>query len=319
LPALRQFQSNVYSKNAVVRLSFFPNSQIQTNPSLFLTAPRLLADYRGQLALQPGGKMTRRLIGFKNVPVLALTTLFVSGAYSSGASAQHLEKESAGRSFPDVRFFATPGKTQDELPEMPRPKRASLSDGQERQGSDDGSARPSGVAPNNFGLAPAVTAPRRLTLHDKFVIYEHQTFGPPALILPAFSAAIAMANPPNHYPRDWRDGGGAYGKPYGDAIARATSLETARFLAAAAFHEDLRYKPSSSTNPLRRTVHALAFTFVDKSDSGRNTIAVSNFAAAAAGGLVGMSYLPAGYNDITHAGQRMAMQFGTLAPKKRRS
>jgi hypothetical protein len=257
--------------------------------------------------------MIRRLIGFKNMPALALTTLFLTAAYSMAASAQELEKQSGGRSLPDISFFATPPNTGDNLPETPRPKPAGFSEDQERQGSDDGSTRSSGVAPNNFGLAPAITAPRRLSFHDKFTIYAHQTFGPPALILPAFSAAMGMANPPNHYPHDWRDGGAAFGKLYGDALARATSVQTARFLAGAALHEDLRYKRSTSTNPLSRTVHALAFTVVDKTDSGRNTVAVSNFAGAAAGGFVGMSYLPAGYNDLTHAEQRMAMQFGTLA------
>jgi hypothetical protein len=257
--------------------------------------------------------MLQRLIGFKNVPVLALTTLVVAAAYSPAASAQGLEKQSSGRSFPDVSFFATPGTTQDNRPQTPRQKGANFSGDQQHQDSDDSSTHSSGVAPNNFGLAPVVTAPRRLSLHDKFTIYAHQTFGPPALILPAFSAGMGMANPPNHYPHDWRDGGAAFGRLYGDAIARATSVQTARFLAGAALHEDLRYKRSTSANPLSRTLHALAFTVVDKTDSGRNTIAVSNFAAAAAGGFVGMSYLPAGYNDLTHAEQRMALQFGTLA------
>jgi hypothetical protein len=259
--------------------------------------------------------MMQSPIGFKNVPVMALAVLFVSATYSKGAAAQEPDKQAAGRSIHDVSFFATPAEAQDSLPEMPRPKLASFSSEQEQKEPHDGSIGSSAVAPNNFGLAPTVTAPQRLSLQDKFTIYAHQTFGPPALILPVFSAAMEMANPPNHYPRDWRDGGGAYGKLYGDAIARATSVQTARFLAGAALHEDLRYKPSTSTNPLGLTVHALAFTFVDKTDSGRNTIAVSNFAGAAAGGFVGMSYLPAGYNDITHAGQRMAMQFGTLAIK----
>jgi hypothetical protein len=259
--------------------------------------------------------MTQRLIGFTNAPVLALTTLLAAATYSAAASAQNLEKQSAGRSFSDVSVFATPTETQGNLPETPRPKVADRSGDQEHQDSNDGSPSSSGVAPNNFGLAPAITAPQRLSFHDKFTIYAHQAFGPPALILPAFSAAMGMANPPNHYPHDWRDGGTAFGNLYGDAIARATSLQTARFLAGAALHEDLRYKRSSSANPLSRTVHALVFTVVDKTDSERNTIAVSNFAAAAAGGFVGMSYLPAGYNDVTHAEQRMALQFGTLAIK----
>jgi hypothetical protein len=121
--------------------------------------------------------MTCRLIGLKSVPALALTSLFVAAAYSTAASAQELEKQSAGRSFPDVSFFATSAKI-DHLPETPRPKAASFSGEQEHQGSDDDSTRPSGVAPNNFGLAPAVTATRLLTFHDKFTIYAHQTFGP---------------------------------------------------------------------------------------------------------------------------------------------
>jgi hypothetical protein len=62
-----------------------------------------------------------------------------------------------------------------------------------------------------------------------------------------------------------------------------------------------------------RTAHALAFTFVDKTDSGRNTIAFSNFAGALAGGFVGMAYLPHGYNDLTHAEQRVAFQFMSIA------
>jgi len=248
--------------------------------------------------------MNPRDLRFKNVPVLTLTALFVAATYSQ---AQELEKQSAGHSFSDVSFFATPEKSQD------RPKVASFSDDQEHQGADRGSTSSTGVAPNNFGLVPAISVSQRLSLHDKFAIYAHQTFGPPALILPGFSAAMGMANPPNHYPHDWRDGGVAFGHLYGDAIARATSVQTARFLAGAALREDLRYKRSTSTNPLSRTVHALVFTVVDKADSGRNTIAVSNFAGAAAGGFVGMRYLPAGYNDITHAEQRMAMQFGTLA------
>jgi hypothetical protein len=39
---------------------------------------------------------------------------------------------------------------------------------------------------------------------------------------------------------------------------------------------------------------------------------VSNFAAAVAGGFVGNAYLPDGFRDATHAGQRATFQFGLL-------
>jgi len=41
--------------------------------------------------------------------------------------------------------------------------------------------------------------------------------------------------------------------------------------------------------------------------------ALSNFVGAAAGGFVGNTYLPAGFNDVTHAGQRATIRFATFA------
>lgn len=57
----------------------------------------------------------------------------------------------------------------------------------------------------------------------------------------------------------------------------------------------------------------MAFTFVDKSDFGHNRIALSNFLAAGAGGFVGNLYLPAGFNNLSHAETRTAFRFGELA------
>jgi hypothetical protein len=157
-------------------------------------------------------------------------------------------------------------------------------------------------------LSPRLTR-SPLTIQDKFVIYTHKSFGPPAVILPAFGAGLGMVNPPSKYPKEWKDGAGAFGRNYGYRLADRTSRNTAQFLTGALLREDPRYLRSTSTNPFARTVHALAFTIFDKTDSGRTTFAASNFAAAAAGGFVGMRILPHDYNDITHAEQHMASEF----------
>ena len=86
-----------------------------------------------------------------------------------------------------------------------------------------------------FGPIPALLTRRQLTLHDKFIIYTHQAFGPPALIFPAFGAGVRMANPPSNYPPEWTDGGGAFGRLYGNAIATQTSKRTAAFLTESVF------------------------------------------------------------------------------------
>jgi hypothetical protein len=65
-------------------------------------------------------------------------------------------------------------------------------------------------------------------------------------------------------------------------------------------------------------------TLVDESDSGHRTLAVANFAGAAAGGFIGNLYLPDGYNSpgdgAKHIASRLAGFAGTnvtreLAPE----
>jgi hypothetical protein len=165
-----------------------------------------------------------------------------------------------------------------------------------------------------IGPVPALLTKGRLTLNDKFNLFAHQAFGPPALIFPAIGAGIRMADPPKNYPREWVDGGGAFGRLYGNALATQTSKRTAAFLAAAVLHEDPRYLPApEGANLGERIFHAVAFTLVDRTDSGGHTLAFSNFAAAAAGGFVGMAYLPNGFNDSSHAEQRAASELLGLA------
>ena len=246
---------------------------------------------------------------------MTVIALCFSAAYSPVVVSQEAKKE-AGLSCSSSDAAsrcpsATPAK---EIAETQNRQAASLPDAPQAQGQTSPSS--STFIPqdqNSAVLFLPVATSQRLSFSDKFTIYAHQTFGPPAVIIPAFAAGTAMANPKNHYPHEWRDGAGAFGRLYGDSIATVTSERTARFLTGVALHEDPRYAPSHSKNPLMRTMHAVAFTFVDKTDSGRNTIAFSNFAGAAAGGFVGNAYLPHGYNDLTHAEQRMAIQFASIA------
>src|SRR5258708_37511271 len=140
---------------------------------------------------------------------------------------------------------------------------------------------------------------------------------PGVFTAPAFRAGIRMANPPGNgatrYPREWRQGAEAFGRNYGAAFAQGVTFQTARFATGVITHEAPRYIPSSSHNVLARSLHALTFTFVDRSDSGRPMPAFSNFVGATAAGFAGNAYLPSGFNNTTHAGQRATLQFGFTA------
>ncbi len=155
-------------------------------------------------------------------------------------------------------------------------------------------------------------------VEGKFRYYVNETFlNPSVFTAPAFRAGIRMANPPGkgatQYPPEWRQGAEGFGRNYGDAFAQRVTFQTARFAAGVITHEDPRYIPSASHNVLARSLHALSFTFVDRSDSGHAMPAFSNFVGATAAGFVGNAYLPSGFNNATHAGQRATLQFGFTA------
>jgi hypothetical protein len=169
---------------------------------------------------------------------------------------------------------------------------------------------PQQTNPNTVSSAPSlIAAPSpapvgQLKLEGKFSYYIKSEFAPGNFVFPAFGALVRMANPPDAYPREWRDGGGAFGRNYGDILARDFSGKTARFATGAVLHEDPRYFPSEDRRLTARAFHAIKFTLIDKGDSGNSRLAVANFASAAAGGFIGNAYLPPGFRDATHAGQR---------------
>jgi hypothetical protein len=259
--------------------------------------------------------MIVRMYRSKDLICTTAIALCLSAANSPVVSSQESkEKADPCRRSSDAACPCPSAAATKEIPQTRIPQAANLPDAPQPQGQSNlprSSSHPQDE--NSALLFLPVKSSNSLSFGDKFTIYAHQTFGPPAVIFPAFTAAMGMANPRKHYPREWRDGPGGFGRLYGDSIAMVSSQRTARFLTAVALHEDTRYVRSNSKNPLLRTAHALTFTLVDRTDSGRNTIAFSNFAGAAAGGFVGRAYLPNGYNDLTHAEQRMAAQFASIA------
>jgi hypothetical protein len=281
-----------------------------------LISPDFIASIsRATKTFQLEKKMIARTYRSNHFTRMTVIALSLTAAYSPVVVSQETKKKAdLGCDSSDAALScpsATPAK---QIPETQSPLAASLPNAPQPQGQSNLPVSSSHPQDQNSALLflPAKSS-RSLSFSDKFTIYAHQTFGPPALIFPAFKAGMGMANPTKHYPREWKDGAGAFGRNYGDSLAMAASERTARFLAGVALHEDPRYVRSPSKNPLLRTTHALAFTLIDRTDSGRSTIAFSNFAGAAAGGFVGGAYLPHGYNDLTHAEQRMAFQFMSIA------
>lgn len=255
--------------------------------------------------------MTNHLVGFDRLSIILLAAL-VSGL-SCPVFSQDFETRSPAAVHSGHDFSSVSDQDEKLLSSADGPVVAALPDAPMPQDQAQDQPRASGQDPathlNQYPILSPKLTRSPLTFQEKFVIYAHKSFGPPAVILPALGAGLGMLNPPSKYPKDWTDGAGAFGRNYGYRLADRTSRNTAQFMTGALLHEDPRYLRSTSANPFVRTVHALAFTIFDRTDSGKTTFATSNFAAAAAGGFVGMGILPRGYNDVTHAEQHMASEF----------
>jgi hypothetical protein len=170
-------------------------------------------------------------------------------------------------------------------------------------------------APVPFMWGRLRTPGKPLTLKQKFKFYAYTTYGPPEVVMPAIGAGIRMAHPNSEYPPSWQDGWGAYGRLYGSTLAVQTSKHTAEFVTEAAFRYDARYFPSHSDWTYKRILHAWEFVAMEKTDSGKTRLAVPHFAGAAAGGFVGMAYMPPGYNTLSEAGKRSAVELATIFPR----
>src|SRR5580704_10402731 len=152
------------------------------------------------------------------------------------------------------------------LPDAPMPQ-------DQAQDQSPPSPADSGTHLNQFPILSPGRTRAPLTMQDKFLIYAHKSFGPPAVILPAFGAGLGMLNPPSKYPNDWKDGASAFGRNYGYRLADRLSRNTAQFLAGALLHEDPRYLRSTSSNPLVRTVHTRNSTW--RASSCRSGLEIS--------------------------------------------
>lgn len=173
--------------------------------------------------------------------------------------------------------------------------------------------QPNAVDPFSIGHLPASRGKGPMSVGEKFAYFEKPVFGPRTIFTTAFRTGLMMARPTSGYPREWRDGASAFGRNYGNQYGRSAAMSFARFSSDALLGEDPRYSRSTSKTFFGRSAHALGFTFIDKTDSGHRTLAFGNFVGAAAAGFVGNAYLPDGWNNTTHAGQRSLATFGSFA------
>ena len=143
-----------------------------------------------------------------------------------------------------------------------------------------------------------VNPSRPLTVGGKLRFYLKATYGPGPLLSMAASAGL---NQWRDFPTQWGQGMEGYGRRFASRVGQSTLNNSVRFGVGVALREDPRYFPSARKAFLPRIGHALAYTFVARTDSGGRTFAVSRFAGAFGSAFISNSWYPAGVDDTNHA------------------
>ena len=161
--------------------------------------------------------------------------------------------------------------------------------------------------------APVAISGKPQNLHDKFIDYAILAVGPRTLFAPAVFAAARMNNPPAAYPREWRMGAGAFGRNYGNGLAVWSCDGNREILDWGALARRFSLQAVDQQQSTGSNFSCLGIYFRRQIGFRSQPDRFCEFPGAEAGGFVGNLYMPAGFNNLSHAETRTAIAFGSFA------
>ena len=139
---------------------------------------------------------------------------------------------------------------------------------------------------------------RRLTLSERFRIYQHSVVNPDSLFAPAFGAALGQAS---NEPPEWGQGASGYGTRLASGYGRLVINRTIRFGVAALDHEDPRFSYSNEAGFWRRFRYASIHYVAARTDSGKRIPAFSRFAGTYGAAFIANEWYPESRANTGHA------------------
>ncbi len=137
------------------------------------------------------------------------------------------------------------------------------------------------------GLSQTVDA---LDWKAKFRFHAGAAYGPAAIAgLSIYAAFLQQIDSP----REWGQGGAAYGKRFASAAGAAGIHSALAFGLDSALHQDPRYFRAGSGGLLRRTGHALRGTILTRTDSGGETLSTWRIGSAYGAAFLSNTWYPA--------------------------
>jgi len=142
---------------------------------------------------------------------------------------------------------------------------------------------------------------------DKLGFHVASTASPLSL---AESAAYAGILQGFDAPREWGQGGGAYGKRLASTLAGSAIQSTLAFGLDSALHQDPRYFRSRQTGLWRRTGHALRGTILTHTDRGGETLSIWRLGSGYGAAFLSNQWYPDRLNTVRLGALQGTMHLG---------
>jgi hypothetical protein len=193
------------------------------------------------------------------------------------------------------------GSGQTSLPDSPKPQ-------SEGNPAVDTTARFIGYMSNPSIVFPDIAHnPGPLSTGGKFRLFVNQSISPPYILVASISAAYDQAIETKGYGQGWD----AYGRRFGDNMARASSNSFfTSFLLASAFHQDPRFFPQYHPTFWGSVRYSARRVFVTPTDSGGETFNSSGLLGTVASEGLANVYLPSAQQGASQTFERVGIDLG---------
>ena len=111
-------------------------------------------------------------------------------------------------------------------------------------------------------------------------------------------------------PREWGQGGGAYGKRFASTVACSAIHGAIAFGLDSTLHQDPRYFRSLSTGFWRRTAHALRGTILTRTDRGGETLSTWRLGSAYGAAYLSNQWYPDRLNTVRLGAEQGSLRLG---------
>jgi len=146
-----------------------------------------------------------------------------------------------------------------------------------------------------------------LDVRSKLKFHAQSVFSPMSL-----AETAAYAGIPHGFdtPREWGQGGGAYGKRLASALGGSAINGALAFGLDSALHQDPRYFRSHDTGFLRRTAHAFRGTILTRTDRGGEALSTWRLGSDYGAAFLSNQWYPDRVNTVSLGALQGTLHFG---------